>query len=157
MVTSASKRRIVQDLKTKHHLSERRSCRLVGISRSSYHYQAHPRDDEQIRGRLCELASQYPRYGYLLLWRLLRAEGFVVNKKRVYRIYKEEFVAHHEDILVKDLTLFNEVLFEYLGRYNFRRPHQGLVYKTPAQQLASFCTNLSNMSWHRTNTCSTAP
>ena len=63
---------------------------LVGISRSSYHYQAHPCDDEQIRGRLCELASQYPRYGYLLLWRLLRGEGFVVNKKRVYRIYRAE-------------------------------------------------------------------
>ena len=80
----------MQDLKTQHHLSERRSCQLVGISRSSYHYQAHPRDEEEIRSRLCELASQYPRYGYLLLWRLLRAEGFVVNKKRVYRIYKEQ-------------------------------------------------------------------
>ena len=85
-----SKRRVVQDLKTQHHLSERRSCQLVGISRSSYHYQAHPREDAEIRSRLCELASHYPRYGYLLLWRLLRAEGFVVNKKRVYRIYKEE-------------------------------------------------------------------
>ena len=90
MVTPASKRSVVQDLKTQHHLSERRSCQLVGISRSSYHYQAHPRDDAEIRSRLCELASRYPRYGYLLLWRLLRAEGLVVNKKRVYRIYKEE-------------------------------------------------------------------
>ena len=90
MVTPASKRSVVQDLNTKHHLSERRSCELVGISRSSYHYQAHPRDDAEIRSRRCELASQYPRYGYLLLCRLLRAEGFVVNKKRVYRIYKEE-------------------------------------------------------------------
>ena len=71
--------------------------------------------------------------------------------ERFNRIIQEEFVAHHEDILVKDLALFNEVLFEYLGRYNFRRPHQGLAYKTPAQQLAFFCTNLSNMSWHRTN------
>ena len=90
MVTPASKRRVVQDLKTKHHLSERRSCELVGISQNSYHYQAHPRDDAEIRSRRCELASHYPRYGYLLLWRLLRAEGWVVNKKRVYRIYKEE-------------------------------------------------------------------
>ena len=65
-------------------------------------------------------------------------------------IIQEESVAYHEDILVKDLTLFNEVLFEYLGRYNFRRPYQGLAYKTPAQQPTSFCTNLSNMSWHCT-------
>ena len=89
-MTPASQRSVVQDLKTQHHLSERRSCQLVGISRSSYHYQAHPREDAEIRSRLCELASRYPRYGYLLLWRLLRAEGLVVNKKRVYRIYKEE-------------------------------------------------------------------
>jgi len=43
----------------------------------------------EIRKRLCELASQYPRYGYLLLYRLLRKASFVVNKKRVYRIYQE--------------------------------------------------------------------
>ena len=89
-MTPASKRSVVQDLKIKHNLSERRSCELIGISRSSYHYQAHPRDDAEIRSRMCELASQYPRYGYLLIWRLLRAEGLMVNKKRVYRIYKEE-------------------------------------------------------------------
>ena len=89
-MTPASKRSVVQDLKTQHHLSERRSCKLVGISRSSYHYQAHPRDDAEIRSRVCELASHYPRYGYLLICRLLRAEGLMVNKKRVYRIYKEE-------------------------------------------------------------------
>ena len=70
--------------------------------------------------------------------------------ERFNRTIQEEFVAHHEDILVTDLGRFNEVLFEYLGRYNFRRPHQSLAYKTPAQQLASFCPHLSNMSWHRT-------
>ena len=40
---------------------------------------------------------------------------------------------------MEDLAQFNDVLFEYLGRYNFRRPHQGLGYKTPAKQLASIC------------------
>ena len=89
-MTPAGKRRVVYDLTTQHHLSERRSCQLVGISRSSYHYQARPNDDKAIRSRISELASHYPRYGYLLLWRLLRAEGVVVNKKRVYRIDKEE-------------------------------------------------------------------
>ena len=70
--------------------------------------------------------------------------------ERFNRTIQEEFVAHNEDILMKDLALFNDVLFEYLGRYNFRRPHWGLGYKTPAKQLASFCPHLSNMSWHRT-------
>ena len=43
--------------------------------------------------------------------------------KRFNRTIQEEFVAHHEAILVSDLLLFNDVLFEYLGRYNLRRPH----------------------------------
>lgn len=37
-----------------------------------------------------ELAARYPRYGHPLLHGLLRAEGLVVNRKRSYRIYREE-------------------------------------------------------------------
>ena len=32
-------------------------------------------------------ASQYPRYGYLMLHGLLKNEGLAVNKKRTYRLY----------------------------------------------------------------------
>jgi putative transposase len=34
-------------------------------------------------------ATQYPRYGYLMLHGLLKNEGLVVNKKRTYRLYRE--------------------------------------------------------------------
>ena len=37
-----------------------------------------------------ELAIQHPRYGYLMLHALLRYESLVINKKRTYRLYKEE-------------------------------------------------------------------
>ncbi len=30
-----------------------------------------------------------PRYGYLLLYGLLKAEGLVQNRKRTYRLYAE--------------------------------------------------------------------
>ena len=53
--------------------------------------------------------------------------------ERFNRTIQEEFIAHHVDILEEDLALFNDVLFEYLGRYNFRRPHQSLDYKTPVK------------------------
>ncbi len=36
-----------------------------------------------------ELARKYPRYGYLTLHALLRAEGLMVNRKRTYRLYCE--------------------------------------------------------------------
>ena len=32
----------------------------------------------------------YPRYGYLMLHALAKAEGLAVNRKKAYRIYQEE-------------------------------------------------------------------
>lgn len=43
-----------------------------------------------VRKRLKELAAEYPRYGYLMLHRLLKTEGLVINRKRTYRLYTEE-------------------------------------------------------------------
>lgn len=40
--------------------------------------------------RLRDLAAARPRYGYLFLYKLLRREGWFVNRKKVLRIYREE-------------------------------------------------------------------
>ena len=90
MVDPASKKSVINHLKTGFAVSERRSCQLVGLSRSGFRYQAKVKDEQRPRLRLKELASQYPRYGYLLLHNLLKAEGLVINKKRTYRLYTEE-------------------------------------------------------------------
>lgn len=74
-------------MKTGHRLSERTACQLAGLSRSGYRYQAKPKDEKALQQRLNELATQYPRYGYLMLHSLLKAEGLVINKKRTYRLY----------------------------------------------------------------------
>lgn len=71
-------------------LSERQACRLSGVSRTGFRYNAKGYDDQALRKRLKELAAQYSRYGYLLLHGLLKSEGMAVNKKRTYRIYTEE-------------------------------------------------------------------
>lgn len=42
------------------------------------------------RLELKALAAHYPRYGYLMLHGLLKAQGLVVNKKHTYRLYTEE-------------------------------------------------------------------
>lgn len=72
------------------HLSERKACHLVGLSRTGYRYQAKPRKDEALRARLKVLAAEHTRYGYLLLHGLLKAESLVINKKHTYRLYREE-------------------------------------------------------------------
>jgi len=44
--------------------------------------------DEVLRRRLRELAGTHVRYGYRRV--LLRCEGWHVNAKRIYRLYREE-------------------------------------------------------------------
>ena len=70
--------------------SERRACRLIGVSRTAMRYQAHRAGETELRSRLLELARDYPRYGYLMLHSLLKTEKLVVNPKRTYRLYCEE-------------------------------------------------------------------
>lgn len=39
---------------------------------------------------MLELASQYGRYGYRQITRMMRNQGYLINFKRVYRIWREE-------------------------------------------------------------------
>jgi putative transposase len=74
-------------------LSERRVCELVGTARSSYRYPVSSQrrqGEAELRGRLRELAAERRRFGYRRLKVLLRREGWRVNHKRVYRLYREE-------------------------------------------------------------------
>jgi putative transposase len=71
-------------------LSERRACKLLELDRSSYRYAAVPDRNAELRAKLVELARQKPRFGYRRLHVLLDRRGFVVNVKRVYRLYREE-------------------------------------------------------------------
>lgn len=74
-----------------HGASERRACRLSKIDRNVLRYVPKLRpEDDRIRARLRELAEERRRFGYRRLYVLLRREGFGANRKRVYRIYREE-------------------------------------------------------------------
>ena len=66
-------------------VSERRSCRLIGISRSSYRYRPIGRDDGWLAVKLREIAKENPAAGYRTAWVYLRRDGFPVNHKRVLR------------------------------------------------------------------------
>jgi putative transposase len=47
-------------------------------------------DQAALRGRIEEMAGGHVTWGYLRVWVKLRREGWRVNKKRVYRLYKQE-------------------------------------------------------------------
>lgn len=69
-------------------LSQRRVCRLTGLSLSICRYDAQrPATDAHLSGRITELALELRRFGYRRIWQLLRREGLHVNHKRVYRLY----------------------------------------------------------------------
>ncbi len=63
----------------------------LGQPRATQRYEKRQLDDEQIlRERIVSLASQYGRYGYRRVTALLRNEGWLVNHKRVERIWRQE-------------------------------------------------------------------
>jgi putative transposase len=62
----------------------------MGITRWINRYQSHRDGQAELRMRLRELAASRVRYGYRRLTVLLRREGWKVNAKRVYRLYREE-------------------------------------------------------------------
>jgi len=70
--------------------SQRRACNLVGLYAKTYRYQPRRSDDGVLRTRLKDLAALRRRFGYRRLHLLLKREGFCVNHKKLYRIYKEE-------------------------------------------------------------------
>jgi putative transposase len=70
--------------------SERRTCKVVGLARSSLQYKAAPKDDDALRLAMIRLAKQYGRYGYRKVAKLLRIEGWHVNHKKIKRLWQEE-------------------------------------------------------------------
>jgi putative transposase len=74
-------------VRAKTHVSERRVCRVLGLSRSVLHYTSQRRDDG-LQKRLIERAGERRRFGYRRLHILVGREGFEVNHKRVHRLYR---------------------------------------------------------------------
>lgn len=89
-MSAASRREAARYLQQSYQLSERRAGQVLSLSNSSLRYRSRRPAAEDLRQRLRELAAERPRYGYQRLWALLRREGWLVNHKRVYRLYREE-------------------------------------------------------------------
>lgn len=71
-------------------VSERHACQTVGIGRSSYRYRSTAKDQTALKMRIRDLAAARVRYGYRRVHMLLTREGWHVNHKRVYRLYRLE-------------------------------------------------------------------
>ena len=80
-------------------VSQRRACRALGQHRSTQRRAPTTPDDEAVlTADIIDLARQYGRYGYRKIAELLRSTaGWVVNDKRVERIWRREGLRAHPE------------------------------------------------------------
>jgi putative transposase len=70
-------------------VSIRRACQALPVDRSTYHYRSKRTVQAPLLKRIRELAETRVRYGYRRIHVLLQREGWPVNHKRVWRLYRE--------------------------------------------------------------------
>ena len=75
---------------TEKRYNQKRACALAGIDPRVYRRVSKRLADTRLRDRLKELLSERRRFGYRRLHILLKREGWHVNWKKLYRIYREE-------------------------------------------------------------------
>jgi putative transposase len=85
----ARKRKLVDHARATWQVSIRRACRALPVNRSTYHHRSRRAEQAHLIERIKEIAASRVRYGYRRVQVLLRREGWRVNKKRVYRLYRE--------------------------------------------------------------------
>ncbi|MCX8565881.1 MAG: putative transposase [Glomeribacter sp. 1016415] len=88
-----ARREAVAVLKAEWQLSERRACGLVKLSTSVLRYESKGDSNGQVRERISVLANERRRFGYRRIHILLKREGWAINVKRVYRLYRQAGLA----------------------------------------------------------------
>ena len=71
-------------------VSERHACRVLAAPRATHRYESVADDQAALRLRIGEIAGVHVTWGYHRIWIKLRREGWLINRKRVYRLYKQE-------------------------------------------------------------------
>lgn len=81
---------MVRKARMAYQVSERRACRVLGQARATQRYESVADDQAVLRGRIREIAGVHVTWGYPRVWVKLRREGWLINRKRVYRLYRQE-------------------------------------------------------------------
>ena len=78
-------------MQTTCEVSQRRACRTLDQPLSTQRYQPSVKKDEPaLLAKILELVAEFPRFGYRQITRMLQSEGWPVNAKRVYRLWRQE-------------------------------------------------------------------
>ena len=90
VVTPAAKRGAVAHLCKAHEVSQRRACSVLDVDRSSMRYRSVRADDGDLRKAMKEVADERRRFGYRRVHLMLERQGWLVNQKKLRRLYAEE-------------------------------------------------------------------
>jgi putative transposase len=93
VVRRVRRKTVLPQIRKVWQVSERRACYILDIDRKMLHDTSIKRDDPVLRKRIREIAWSRVRSGARRRGVLLRREGWVVNHKRVRRMYREEGLA----------------------------------------------------------------
>jgi putative transposase len=85
----ARKRKLVDEMRGEWEVSIRRACRVFLCDTSTYHYKSRRSGQAELELRIKEICQTRVRYGYRRVHVLLRRDGWPVNVKRVYRVYRD--------------------------------------------------------------------
>jgi hypothetical protein len=88
-IVAARQRQMVDHARSTWRVSIRRACRALPVERSTYHYRSRRAGQAQLIERIKEIAATRVLYGYRRIHVLLCRDGWRVNVKRVYRLYRE--------------------------------------------------------------------
>jgi putative transposase len=70
-------------------VSIRRACRVLEFDTSTFHDKSRRPDQAGIEARIKDICATRVRYGYRRVHVMLKREGWNVNMKRTYRIYRD--------------------------------------------------------------------
>jgi putative transposase len=91
LISPARRRACIERVRAKLGVTERQACLVLGQHRSTQRkLPTRPDDEAALTADIVALATRYGRYGYRRIAALLRSAGWVVNLKRVERIWRRE-------------------------------------------------------------------
>src|SRR3954470_24347399 len=83
------KRELVDKLRIDWKVSIRRACSTLRIDRALYVYKSKRGEQADLKHRIKDICETRVRYGYRRIHVLLQRDGWAINVKRVYRLYRE--------------------------------------------------------------------
>jgi putative transposase len=89
-LTPAQQRDLSKQAQMAYGVSERRTCAALQLPRSTIRYESVADEQVSLRMRIREISQVRVSWGYPRIWVQLQREGWPVNRKRVYRLYREE-------------------------------------------------------------------